>query len=360
MRASDLINRLTITDIKNILGSLGADYINDEGNEIHFRTICHNGDSHKLYFYKDTKMFHCYSNCGQMTLFDVVANNLDIEFAQAKSYIEQFCGIYEGFDMQTGFNQVISNDRIESDLDLLMRHEVKKQVDMTRKLKQVDESILSTFRILFHPAFYQDGISIETMRKFGIRYDILNYRIIIPHRDEKGNLIAIRCRNLDEELVSAKIKYTPIFHNGKPLASPTRMYLYGLYYSLETIKKIKKVIIVESEKAVMQVDTMLNGNGFAVALSGSSIHAIQIELLRELGVEEVIIAMDKEYENYGSKEEKVYAIKIRKSLIDKLLPYFNVSIMWDMNNFLSKKDSPTDKGYEVFETLYKNRIKIEV
>ena len=35
-----------------------------------FRTICHHGDSHKLYYYVETKTFHCYTNCGTMSVFD--------------------------------------------------------------------------------------------------------------------------------------------------------------------------------------------------------------------------------------------------------------------------------------------------
>ena len=34
---------------------LGADAIESRNpNEIHFRTVCHGGDSHKLYFYLDS------------------------------------------------------------------------------------------------------------------------------------------------------------------------------------------------------------------------------------------------------------------------------------------------------------------
>ena len=32
--------------------------------------------------------------------------------------------------------------------------------------------------------------------------------------------------------------------------------------------------------------------------------------------------------------------------------------IWDMDNLLARKDSPFDKGKEVFEQLYKHRIKV--
>ena len=361
MKASELRERLTINDIFNIMEKLGADHLPDSGgNEVMFRTVCHCGDSHKLYFFKDTKMFHCYTNCGQMNVINVVENALGISFIEAKEYIQKVVGIYEGFDMEIGFNQYDLKESSENDLELLRRNETyKKPIDLTRKYTILDESILNTFRKMYHPAFYNDGISIKTLYKFGIRYDILNHRIIIPHWDENGNLIAVRCRNLDEELIEQGVKYTPIYLNGKPLSAPTRMYFYGLNFNIDVIKRIKKVILVESEKAVMQIDTMLDGNGFALALSSSSLHLIQVELLKSLGIEEVIIALDKEYDEFGSKEEKLYAMKIRKSLINKLIPYFEVSVMWDKTGLLKKKDSPSDRGEKVFTQLYNNRIRIK-
>jgi hypothetical protein len=52
---------------------LGADRWKDEGTHIIFPTICHNVDaseaSMKLYFYKNTKLFNCYTECGIMSIF---------------------------------------------------------------------------------------------------------------------------------------------------------------------------------------------------------------------------------------------------------------------------------------------------
>ena len=361
MKAKDIIGRLTAEDIIKLMNSLGADNLPyNGGNQVLFRTICHAGDSHKLYFFKDSKMFHCYTNCGQLSIFDIVQKVLNTDFLQAKNYIENYFGISSGFNMEMGFNQDLEfESEQDSDLDLLCKYDSKpKEADLTRSYKILDESLLNPYRNMYHPAFYNDHISFETMDKFEIKYDILNNRIIIPHRDENGNLVAIRCRNLDEYMIEIKMKYAPVRIDGKFLSAPTRMYLYGLYQNQESIRRMKKVIIFESEKAVLQLNTFLNGNGFAVALSSSNLHMIQILLLKSFGVEEVIIGLDKEYEEYGSKEEKLYALKIRKSLIDKLKPYFSVSVMWDTSNLLKKKDSPTDRGKEVFQTLYNNRIEI--
>ena len=36
----------------------------------------------------------------------------------------------------------------------------------------------------------------------------------------------------------------------------------------------------------------------------------------------------------------------------------NFSYLWDYDNLLEEKDSPFDKGKDVFEELYKNRIRV--
>lgn len=356
MDAKKLKEILTVEQIVQLMSTLGADYSNGSNdNEIHFRTICHHGDSHKLYFFKDSKSFHCYTNCGQLDIISIVQKVRDLTFSQSINFICNMFGI-GNFTMIEGFSEEESPDL---DWEILNQHEeAAAQIDMSREFKYIDESILDRFYKYYHPAFYKDGISIPTLFKFGIRYDILERRIIIPHRDELGGLIAIRCRNTDEEIVDAGFKYMPITIDKKLLSAKTSKYLYGQCYNQENIKKCKKVILLEAEKAVMQLDTILEDNNIGLALMSSSLSLIQVQLLRELGVEEVIVALDKEYKEYGSQEEKAYAMKVRKGVINKLTPHFSVSVMWDKENLLGYKESPTDRGKEVFFKLFNNRIKI--
>lgn len=350
---------ITVEQIIQLMHSLGADSKQGSNpNEIMFRTICHGGDSHKLYFYKDTKEFHCYSNCGQMDVVNVVENVKNFSVRQAVNFI---CNLF-GFgsdNMVEGFFD--EQTYVTTDLEILSRYETgfNKSVDMSREFKYINEEILNRYYKYYHPAFYEDGIGLQTLYKFDIRYDILNERIIIPHRDELGGLIAIRCRNLDQEMIDMGFKYMPITVNRKLLSAKTSKYLYGLYYNQENIKNTKKIILLEAEKSVMQLDTILDGNNIGVALSSSSLSLIQVELIKELGVEEVIVALDKEYEEYGTKEEKAYAMKVRKGIINKLLPYFTVSVMWDKEGLIGLKQSPTDCGKDIFFKLFNNRIKVQ-
>lgn len=352
MDAKTLKEMITIEQIMFIMDGLGADYKEGRNhNEIMYRTICHGGDSHKLYLYKNSKQFYCYSECGHLDIINIVENVMGLTTGKAINYICKTLGM-NSYDMREGFGDDVNQDK--NILDYYLNRK-EQEVDLSRDFTPIDEKVLDNFYRYYHPAFYNDGISCETMFKYGIRYDILGKRIIIPHYKEDGELIAVRCRNTLQELIDEGKKYMPIYYDGKLLSAPTAKYLFGLYFNKEQIKKLKRVIIFEAEKSVMQLDTM--GIYIGVALSSSNMSEVQIQLLKELGVEEVIVALDKEYEKYGSEQEKRYAMKIRKSIIDKLLPHFSVSVIWDKEGLLGLKQSPTDRGFDVFMKLYENRIK---
>ena len=49
-------------------------------------------------------------------------------------------------------------------------------------------------------------------------------------------------------------------------------------------------------------------------------------------------------------------ISIKDKIIDKLSPFFTVSVLWDTNDLLEYKDSPTDRGKETLLQLMDNKI----
>lgn len=52
-----------------------------ENGEIIAETICHNktGGSHKLYYYPETQLFHCYTGCGSFDVFTLIEKQLKME-----------------------------------------------------------------------------------------------------------------------------------------------------------------------------------------------------------------------------------------------------------------------------------------
>lgn len=348
MKASKVLDMLSDRDIFDLLQTIGAEPIS-KGNVYECKTVCHGGNSHKLIFYRDSKKFHCYTNCGQMSIFDLVAKRFDLSFIDALKYIIKKYNINNTEHFDEGFTfEKIENPGVVLDEKL-------KELE-TPVFNILNNNILSDFYNFYHKSWIDEGISIKTMKKYNIRYSILDNQIIIPHYDEYGRLIGIRCRNLNKKLVDEGKKYMPIFYDGEVLKHLTGANLYGLDKNKEKINEIGACILFESEKSVQQLDTMFPNASIGLCVSGSNLTNYQLQILKKLNINEVIIGLDKEFDEIGSEEEIFYADKIKEVFYKKLSPFFKVSVLWDRDNLLEKKDSPTDKGPDKFKSLLKNRI----
>ena len=115
-------------------------------------------------------------------------------------------------------------------------------------------------------------------------------------------------------------------------------------------------MLVEAEKSVLQTDTMFGDDNFTVALCGSNLTDRQIKIILELGVREVIVALDKQFTTIDSEECVKWAKMIKEKIVNRLAPYVKVSILWDTKNLLDYKDSPTDKGKEVLLQLMQDKL----
>ena len=118
--------------------------------------------------------------------------------------------------------------------------------------------------------------------------------------------------------------------------------VYGLFDNLESILDAHEVIIFEGCKSVLLADTWgIHNTG---ALLTSHLSANQLKILAGLGVR-VVFALDKDV---NVRED--HHIKVLKN-------YINTEYLYDVHNLLEAKDSPVDKGKDVFVELYENRFK---
>lgn len=183
-----------------------------------------------------------------------------------------------------------------------------------------------------------EGISFETMDKFQVRYDPFSDRIVYPVRDPEGRIINVSGRTLDLDYKEKRLrKYTYFF----PLGSLAT--IYGLFENRAEIQAKKEVILFEGAKSVLLADSWGIGNTGAILTS--HLNKQQFKLLISLGVR-VVFALDKEIDIREDKN------------IMKLLPYVPVEWLRDDTGALSPKDSPVDRGREVFEKLYKERRRL--
>ena len=94
----------------------------------------------------------------------------------------------------------------------------------------------------------------------------------------------------------------------------------------------------------------------SVACCGSNLTSHQFKLLQDLGVEEIIIAFDKQFNKPGDDEWKRWTKKLTE-IHKKYSGFVKISFMFDTKgDLLGYKDSPIDKGREVFQYLYENRL----
>ena len=167
-------------------------------------------------------------------------------------------------------------------------------------------------------------------------------QIIIPCYNDKNELIGIRARNLDP---NASCKYVPYkdidWRNGDKgwYKFNVGSTFFGLNHNLEAIRKTKKVIICESEKAVMQGDTYFGKNNIILGMYGSAMTITKRDIVLDMGIDEVIIAIDFDYdkESYHNEELyedltewEIYERKVYK-IADKFKGWCKVSVIIDFN-----------------------------
>ena len=183
-----------------------------------------------------------------------------------------------------------------------------------------------------------EGISDNTLKKFHVKYDGFSNRIVYPIRDLSGKIVNIGGRTLDPMYKEKKLrKYTYMQGWGGSM-----QLIYGLYDNFEDIKRNKEIILFEGCKSVLLADTWgIKNTG---ALLTSHLNPGQAKILMKLGVN-VVFMLDKE-------------INIREdNNITMLKNYTNVYYYFDSYNLLGEKDSPVDKGREVFRKLYESRLR---
>lgn len=213
--------------------------------------------------------------------------------------------------------------------------------------KQEKENILpadTLNRFVSHPSirFAKDNISYLTQYKFKIKYDTITNRVIVPWFNKKGDLVGVTGRyNFNDIGNNPKWKAVENFPKGN--------YLYGLYENQKGIEEMDYVVIGESEKFVMQLDSYGYHNG--LALGNCTITDKQARIIKSLPVKKIIIALDE-----GVNIEHILAQceKLKGGIFN------NNKEIWciydNENRVIPKgsKASPTDFGKEKLEYLLKN------
>ncbi|MDK0581879.1 hypothetical protein [Clostridium perfringens] len=96
MDCRELIEKIEIEEIINILEHFGAEVKGKTSNSANFTTICHGGDSHSLVYYDNSKQFICYSHScknefgNNHSIITLVQYLESLEFSEAIRWILNF------------------------------------------------------------------------------------------------------------------------------------------------------------------------------------------------------------------------------------------------------------------------------
>lgn len=347
MDYKQIIDNLDINSIVELMKKLGADRYEEKEKFFIFPTICHNINSAeasmKLYLYKDTKLFVCYTSCSKMSIFKFL-----------KAYYETRQIEYDWFE--DIYNVVLNcgNFRPKEGFDTTQYHSLKEKYQIRKKsveLQKYSNGILDMFMKNYPVEWLNDGISKRAMDKYNIKYSVSQNKIIIPHYDINNNLIGIRGRALNEWEIENIGKYMPIQIEKKWYAHPLSLNLYGLNHTKENIKKYGICYIGEAEKFCLQSESFSFPN-CSCAVCGSQFNKYQLDILmKNCQPKEIVICFDKEEKD---KEDK-YFFKLY-NLCKKYINYCKMSFIYDTENLLKLKESPTDCGENVFKKLLERRI----
>lgn len=359
MDAKEIKSRLSDIDIKRIIESLGGEVWSDDEDKIIFNTLCHGGDSpNKLCYFKQDKYFYCFTHCGVTDVLAIISEVKDLNLPQSIDYICTLLGIST---IREGFGK--EGIDIIDDWSFINSYK-SKYIKLNKPQKDIailDKNILNMFQEIYTSDWINDGISKETMNRYNILYSTMRQSIIIPHYDIESNLIGVRQRAMLDFDIDTYGKYTPFSLCGDMYNHSLSQSFYGIHMNSEIIKKHKKVMLVESEKGVLQIDSMFGcDNNFTLALCGcAKVSNTQRNILLNLGVTEVIIALDRQFEVVGDENYISWKKHMIKKIISPLLPYFKVYVIWDESNLLKYKQSPTDCGKDTLLKLMKNKIYVE-
>jgi len=354
--SENIKNSLTIDQVKELLYALGGDPV-IKGELIISRTLCHGGSSHKLYYYDNTKLFRCYTECSDtFDVFDFIIKvkklkNIEYTLMQSINFIINF------FGLNVSFNNEVYSSAETDDWKILNNYEKKQETKEERivEFKYYDDKILRYLPRPKIPAWLDEGITQESMNHSGIAFDPVNWGIVIPHYNIDGKLIGIRERTMIKE-EEANGKYKPAILNYQMYNHPLGFNLYNLNNSKHNIRRMKKVIVFEGEKSCLLYQSYFGfDNDISVAVCGSNLTNYQVQLLQSLDVEEIVVAFDKQFKEIGDNEFKGWTKKL-KDINKKYSPLIKISFMFDKWNLLGYKDSPIDKGPDTFLELFERRI----
>lgn len=204
------------------------------------------------------------------------------------------------------------------------------------------EKILKHYGSTPNLLWLRDGISLSTQRKWGVGYCVVSQRITLPIRSSTSELIGVKGRcNYEPDEYEAKYLYLTD-------TCPMSQTLFGYSENYSSLYE-NEIIVVESEKSVLKLDSW--GYNNAVALGSNSLSTTQAKLLMSLNPKCVIFMLDKSLPLENTKKN-ADLLKTFCTMRQLKIRYWN----WEDNITLDEKSAPCDDTKEEFEYILQNEV----
>ena len=351
--------KLTLDDYKAVMKALNIPAFSESKNEIIYYTGDKNVDalqgSPKLYFYKDTKLYVSYTGGTTYDIISLTQCRLAL-LKQNSSFMDAINLILSTTGKQIDEVKRINKPNIcnwQDGLEKFIRHRRGESY-----LEPYDDSILNALEDRYYQGWIDEGISIDTMMKYEIKWYPRCNQIVMPCRDKMGQLIGIRVRNLEPDRLDFA-KYQPLaLLDGSDYRFNTNDTFYGISHNWANIERTGQVILVEGEKSVLKGEEFFGRDNNVLALYGSNIGIVKRNMLIKMGVKEVVLALDSDFNQADSSDPEYVKFENKIFNLAKIFKgYAEVQVMY--NNISADdmyKASPFDFNKERFEQLWENRI----
>ena len=143
-------NSLTLEQVAEVLEALGALSFRVTEDSIISETICHNlpGEgSQKLFYYDNTKLFRCYTDCGEyFDIFQLVVKAYEVQYDEEWSLPRAVSFIAHKFGFEEEASEEFENLALEDWAIFKSYERIKTKTEGKKKvveLKLYDDSILT-------------------------------------------------------------------------------------------------------------------------------------------------------------------------------------------------------------------------
>jgi DNA primase len=289
----------------------------------------------------------------------VPANETQSDLSKAKQWVIEVMNYHDIVDGRYSHKTKKNNN---SWLKEIKKKRNKINWDDIKPNNPIDEEIKNQYVMTPWYDWIVEGISWETQMEFEVGYDLWTDRVVTMVRNRDGKLIGVKGRYVgDNEEILDRKKYLYLHRMNKSVE------LFNLHRALPYILKHKKVIVWEGYKSVMKCHDI--GIYNTVSMEGDDLSPVQVSILKELGIDiEIILALDKDkmlYDGLDKDGKEIFLEEPKElpiAIMEQAEKFTNRSAyaIIDYWNVLDKKDSPIDKGKDIFVQLYKRKKKLPI